>query len=165
MNPNAYFKPAYVNQTYCFSLKNAYLCGEISATATIWLTGMRLMTIWTTGMHLMTIWLTGMHLMMDPMVVPNLVSFQFSRMSIPPKIFPTVNLLGPVSTGGGTNKSSFPSRFVKGQDLPMAWRSSCKKNRLRPITHYDFLNEFYDFEVIFYLLTLIVEFLYNQGKQ
>ena len=28
----------------------------------------------------------------------NLVSFQFSRISIPPKIFPTVSLQGPVST-------------------------------------------------------------------
>ena len=58
------------------------------------------------------------------MVVPKRVSFQFSRMSMPPKILPTVSLLGPVSAGGGTSKSSLPSRFVKGQDRPMAWRSS-----------------------------------------
>ena len=71
--------------------------------------------------------ITGRHLMIDPIVVPNLVSFQFSRMSMPPKIFPTVSLLGPVSTGGGTSKSSLPSLLVNGHDLPMAWRSSWKK--------------------------------------
>ena len=57
---------------------------------------------------------------------PNLDSFQFSRMSIPPYTFPTVSLPGPVSSGGGTRRSTMggvPPR-VLGQDFWIAARSS-----------------------------------------
>ena len=51
---------------------------------------------------------------------PNRLSFQFSRMSIPPYTFPTVNFPGPVSSGGGTRRSTIggvPEK--KNFDLPI----------------------------------------------
>ena len=37
---------------------------------------------------------------------PKRLSFQFSKMSIPPYTLPTVNFPGPVSSGGGTRRST-----------------------------------------------------------